>query len=70
MTDETRNNDMIDPELLAILCCPSCKGDSKLEINEGADAMVCNQCGREFVLKKVPGPDNNGILIPELILKN
>jgi len=32
----------INEELLAILCCPGCKGEIKL--NDAQDGLVCNVC--------------------------
>jgi len=32
----------ISDELLAILCCPKCKGDIKL--NTTQDGLICNAC--------------------------
>lgn len=38
---------MIDKELLAILACPACKTDVKLE----GGKIVCVQCGRRYPIK-------------------
>lgn len=38
---------MIDKELLAILACPACKNDVKLE----GDRIVCVKCGRRYPIK-------------------
>lgn len=32
----------IDPELLAILVCPKCKGE--LTVTEGKDGLACDDC--------------------------
>jgi hypothetical protein len=32
----------INEELLAILCCPKCKGDIRL--NDAQDGLTCNAC--------------------------
>jgi hypothetical protein len=38
---------MIDKELLAILACPACKADVRLE----GDRIVCSKCGRRYPIK-------------------
>jgi uncharacterized protein len=38
---------MIDAALLAILACPACQGDVKLE----NDRIVCVECGRKYPVK-------------------
>ncbi len=38
---------MIDKELLAILACPACKADVKLE----GDRIVCVKCGMRYPIK-------------------
>ena len=38
---------MIDKELLAILACPLCKTDVRLE----GDRIVCVKCGRRYPIK-------------------
>ena len=38
---------MIDPTLLEILACPSCKTEVKLEV----DRLVCVQCGRRYPIR-------------------
>ena len=38
---------MIDKELLAILACPACKADVRLE----NDRIVCVKCGRRYPIK-------------------
>jgi uncharacterized protein len=38
---------MIDKELLAILACPACQGDVKLDNNK----IVCVKCGRKYPIK-------------------
>jgi uncharacterized protein YbaR (Trm112 family) len=38
---------MIDKELLAILACPACKTDVRLE----GDRIVCVKCGRRYPIK-------------------
>jgi uncharacterized protein len=38
---------MIDQDLLAILACPACQGDVKLENNK----VVCIKCGRKYPIK-------------------
>ncbi len=38
---------MIDPKLLAILACPSCK----TEVKEQPDRLVCVKCGRRFPIR-------------------
>lgn len=39
---------MIDPDLLDILACPSCKGDVKEENNK----VVCAECGLKYPIKE------------------
>ncbi|PIQ89951.1 MAG: hypothetical protein COV72_00110 [Candidatus Omnitrophica bacterium CG11_big_fil_rev_8_21_14_0_20_42_13] len=39
---------MIDKELLAILACPACKSDIKLEDNK----IVCASCGRKYPIRE------------------
>lgn len=38
---------MIDKELLAILACPACKADIKLD----NDKIVCTSCGRKYPIR-------------------
>ena len=38
---------MIDKELLAILACPVCKTDVRLE----AEKLVCVKCGRKYPVR-------------------
>jgi uncharacterized protein YbaR (Trm112 family) len=38
---------MIDKELLAILACPSCKGDVELKENK----IVCKKCGLKYPVR-------------------
>jgi uncharacterized protein len=38
---------MIDAALLAILACPACQSDVKLEENK----IVCVKCGRKYPIK-------------------
>ena len=38
---------MIDKELLAILACPACKADVRLE----TDRLVCVKCGKRYPIK-------------------
>ena len=40
----------IDPELLAILACPSCKADIKLTADE--KGLKCVQCHRVYPIKE------------------
>ena len=40
---------MIDPELLAILACPKCKGDIRL--NEGEGGLICDSCRLMYPIK-------------------
>ena len=56
-------------DLLKVLCCPSCKGDSQLEFDEEINSLVCTTCSRKFLLVKVDGPDGEGLHIPQLLLK-
>jgi uncharacterized protein YbaR (Trm112 family) len=39
----------IDDELLKILCCPSCKGDIRL--NETGDGLICDACSLMYPIK-------------------
>lgn len=38
---------MIDKELLAILACPACKAEVKLE----GEKIVCAKCGRRYPIR-------------------
>lgn len=63
------NSDLnIDPQLLKILCCPKCKGKSELSPNTERLALICSECQGSYNLKKVPGPNGEGMLIPELLI--
>jgi uncharacterized protein len=35
---------MIDPELLAILACPQCKGPLRLTEDQAAPGLACDSC--------------------------
>lgn len=39
---------MIDADLLALLACPACKVEVRLE----ADRLVCVQCGRRYPIRE------------------
>ena len=39
----------ISKELLAILVCPKCKGDIRL--NEAADGLICDRCKLLYEIK-------------------
>ncbi len=39
---------MIDPKLLAILACPSCKADVELK-NE---KIICKKCGKKYPVRQ------------------
>ncbi len=45
-SDATKEKPISD-DLLAILACPKCKGDVKLE----GCILVCEQCGRRYPIK-------------------
>ena len=40
---------MIDPQLLAILACPKCKGDIRL--NDDQSALICDACKLMYPIK-------------------
>lgn len=40
---------MIDPELLAILACPKCKGDIRLKEDESG--LICDACKLMYPIK-------------------
>lgn len=40
---------MIDPELLAILACPKCKGD--IRMNEEENGLICDACRLMYHIK-------------------
>jgi len=40
---------MIDPELLAILACPKCKGDIRLKEDE--TGLICDACKLMYPIK-------------------
>jgi hypothetical protein len=68
MSENTKSEEQIDPLLMELLCCPSCKKDSQLILNTEEQNLRCNKCSKEFAVQRVPGPDNSGILIPKLLL--
>jgi uncharacterized protein YbaR (Trm112 family) len=39
----------INEELLAILCCPQCKGE--IQLNEAQDGLLCNACKLFYPIK-------------------
>jgi uncharacterized protein YbaR (Trm112 family) len=39
----------LDKDLLAILCCPKCKGDIRL--TETGDGLVCDSCRLKYPVK-------------------
>lgn len=39
----------LDKDLLAILCCPKCKGEIRL--TEGGDGLVCDACRLKYPVK-------------------
>jgi hypothetical protein len=39
----------LDPELLAILACPKCKGEIRL--TETGDGLVCGACRLKYLIK-------------------
>jgi hypothetical protein len=40
---------MLKPELLAILCCPKCKGD--LDYKAEQQTLTCKSCGQVYPVK-------------------
>ncbi|MCL5256404.1 MAG: Trm112 family protein [Chloroflexi bacterium] len=44
---DTSKGKPISDDLLAILACPKCKGDIRLE----GCTLVCEQCGRRYPIK-------------------
>ncbi len=40
---------MIDPELLAILACPKCKGD--IHLNKDQSGLICDSCKLMYPIK-------------------
>jgi len=40
---------MLKPELLAILCCPKCKGD--LDYKPDQQTLTCKSCGQVYPVK-------------------
>lgn len=40
---------MIDPELLAILACPRCKGD--IHLNKDQNGLICDSCKLMYPIK-------------------
>lgn len=42
MSDEKKEKDIIDPELLEILACPKCKSDVVLD--KERSGLVCKNC--------------------------
>ena len=51
-----------------LICCPACKGDSQLVLDAEEKSLTCNQCGNIYSVKSVPGPDNKGLLLPNLLI--
>lgn len=39
----------LDPELLAIMACPKCKGEIRLE--EGGKGLICDACRLKYPIK-------------------
>jgi hypothetical protein len=68
MSENTKSKEQIDPLLMELLCCPSCKKDSQLVLNQEDNNLKCSVCSKDFEVQRVPGPDNKGILIPKLLL--
>ncbi len=48
---------MISNELIAILCCPLCHSDVRIDVNR--TTVICSHCNKEFIIK-----DNIPIMIP------
>ena len=42
--------EMLDPELLAILVCPKCKGE--LEYRESESALICQHCALRYPVRE------------------
>ena len=40
--------DELDPEFLALLCCPACDNRPPLRLSDTRDALVCDQCRRVY----------------------
>jgi hypothetical protein len=40
----------VDPELLAILACPQCRG----AVRETEGSIRCQECGRVYPIRSVP----------------
>ena len=40
---------MLKPELLAILCCPKCKGD--LDYKADQQTLICKSCSQVYLVK-------------------
>ncbi len=39
----------VDKELLAIIVCPGCKGDVRL--NDSGSGLICDECRLEYPIK-------------------
>lgn len=39
----------LDKDLLAILCCPKCKGD--ISLTESGDGLVCETCRLKYPVR-------------------
>ena len=41
----------VSPELLAIIVCPSCKGELTLSTTDGAQELTCGGCGLVYPVR-------------------
>jgi uncharacterized protein YbaR (Trm112 family) len=39
---------MIDDKLLALLACPACQGDVRLQKDGNPPSIICTSCGRVY----------------------
>lgn len=47
----------VNPDLLAMLACPACDDRPPLAMADGASALVCSSCKREYPIASHGYPD-------------
>jgi uncharacterized protein YbaR (Trm112 family) len=40
----------LDPEFLALLCCPACDERPPVRLSEAGDRLLCDRCGRAYTI--------------------
>ena len=57
---------MINPKLLEILACPACSERPPVSLADGAQHLVCDQCGRHYpITDDIPVMLIDEALIPD-----